>query len=62
MPDIGLDDGLSQLQANLAKVTGEYQDSIEAVDTYNNITNVLLSQTDKLTKAEKANSDQIRGK
>ena len=61
MPDIGLDDGLSKLQTNIAKVTGEYQDSVEAVTTYNEITNVLLSQTDKLTRAEKANADQIRG-
>lgn len=61
MPDIGLDDALSELQANLAKTTGEYQDSIDAVTTYNDITNVLLSQTDKLTKAEKANADQLRG-
>ena len=61
LPDIGLDDILESAQVAVAKLTGEYQDSVEAVKTYSDITNVLLAQTDKLTSSGKANADQIKG-
>lgn len=61
LPDIGLDDILESARVAVAKLTGEYQDSIEAVNTYSDTTNVLLAQTEKLISSGKANADQIKG-
>ena len=61
LPDIGIDDALGAAQSGVARLTGEYQDSVEAVKTYSDITTVLLAQTEKLTTSGKANADQIRG-
>lgn len=61
LPDIGIGDVLSEAQAGVARLTGEYGQSVEAVKTYADVTSVLLAQTEKLTTSEKANADQIKG-
>src|SRR4028118_889122 len=48
-------------QANVAKLTGEYQDSIEAVETYRDVTATLTAQAEKIASSGKASSAMVRG-
>lgn len=48
-------------QANVAKLTGEYQDSIKAVETYRDVTATLTAQAEKIAGSGKASSAMVRG-
>jgi len=60
IPGLDLGEVLGNAQTGVAKLTGEYQQSIEAVGIYNDITGVLLAQTDKLSKSQNASEDSIK--
>ena len=61
IPGLNLGKAFTDAQTGVAKLTGEFDQSIEAVQTYASITDVLLAQTDKLTKTQGASADQIKG-
>lgn len=61
IPGIRLDDAFGAMQSGMARVTGEFQQSVEAVKVYNDITDVLLAQTDKIVNSQNASSESIRG-
>jgi hypothetical protein len=61
IPGLNLGDVFGKAQEGVAKLTGEFDQSIEAVATYASVTDVLLAQADKLTKSQNASAEQVKG-
>ena len=61
IPGLNLGKVFGEAQTGVAKLTGEYQQSIKAVSVYRDITDVLLAQTSKLASSQNASSESIKG-